>query len=694
MNNELYIRRRGKILVNPSDEPGALSPQHLHALRANLKGLGYRLSADAEQAIATLQLKDARAFYEDTIGALHRLVGAHVKYRPMYPNFPWQVEKASDQELRINSMMHYFGDLIGARIMPKYEVEQRQPLADRTKLKVLELGNQADFDSIFCMLLQAKSAWSETDTADVRWFIGTYTDETLTNMLPEAIPNKENMASILVAMRERTLFATLVKQYAQTATDVLRIAVAVSGGDVSLAAPTKFGRLSRPERRLLLGVLEKASNSTEDMCRRPEVWKRLGERLHPGEYRHRFPKTMQAFTIIREDLPVVTFAGQVERAIQEQDVHAALELLVTRPGELARRMDNLLRTMHNSPAILTALEEVAPQVSSPVLLQLMAHMQHRNEPRDIRVFFPKGSVSKLAAVANTLPVVPEADRQAVVSICREALIKRYKALPPLGKVYLDEGLRSFTVPFATRSTSRALKTVGRGSRFKLGKGPVVRFFIWWKDGTERTDIDLSALGLDENSNFKMQITYYNLKELGSAHSGDITSAPKGASEFIDLDIAKALEAGVRYIVMTVHSYTQQPFYELPECFAGFMLREAPKSGEVYEPRTVQNKIDLTADTQICMPMILDLQTREVIWTDIATKGRPSHNNNVLNSMSSLTIMNKAMLSLAKPNLYDLFALHVAARGERVATQKEAHTIFAEQAGITPYDTDIIVGEYL
>lgn len=51
---------------------------------------------------------------------------------------------------------------------------------------------------------------------------------------------------------------------------MLQLAVALSDGDVSLAAATKFRRFSRPERRLLLELLEESRSITEDMLRYPE----------------------------------------------------------------------------------------------------------------------------------------------------------------------------------------------------------------------------------------------------------------------------------------------------------------------------------------------------------------------------------------------------------------------------------------
>ncbi|KKK69854.1 hypothetical protein LCGC14_2929850, partial [marine sediment metagenome] len=136
---------------------------------------------------------------------------------------------------------------------------------------------------------------------------------------------------------------------------------------------------------------------------------------------------------------------------------------------------------------------------------------------------------------------------------------------------------NYNVPFSQRSASKILKTVARGSKYNLPEGDTIRLFIWWKDGLARADLDLSAMFLDDDYNCKEQISYTKLKNknIGAVHSGDITSAPKGASEFIDISIKKCLDKNIRYVMMSVSSYTQQPFYDLPECFAGIMTRQYP-----------------------------------------------------------------------------------------------------------------------
>src|SRR5262249_61413212 len=101
---------------------------------------------------------------------------------------------------------------------------------------------------------------------------------------------------------------------------VLRVAVVMSGGDVSLATPGKFRRFKRTERRFLLDALEAIPAITEDMLRRPEVWKRLGRELRPGDYASRYPKTLKAFDVVRNDEAFETFNSKVEACLIRHDV--------------------------------------------------------------------------------------------------------------------------------------------------------------------------------------------------------------------------------------------------------------------------------------------------------------------------------------------------------------------------------------
>ena len=68
----------------------------------------------------------------------------------------------------------------------------------------------------------------------------------------------------------------------------------------------------------------------------------------------------------------------------------------------------------------------------------------------------------------------------------------------------------------------------------------------------------------------------------------------------------------------------------------------------------------------------------------------------VNNNRSLQILGKAILNLKKMNLLDLFILHVEARGDykNVYKKEDADNIFSVNEGITPYDTDRIISEFI
>jgi hypothetical protein len=391
----------------------------------------------------------------------------------------------------------------------------------------------------------------------------------------------------------------------------------------------------------------------------------------------------------------------VEGAISAGQVDEALTLLRARPGELARRLDHLLRRTAQPETVAAAFGDVAAQVSTPVLLQALAHFRQRPAGHPLRSFFPKGDVARAQVIANTLPPLDAGLCDGIVAICRETLVNRFRERPALGKVFVDEHLRNYPVPLTQRSASKALRTIPRGSRLPLEAGSTVRFFLWWKEGevdgkpTGTVDIDLSAVLYDTDWGYLEHISYTNLKSdrYRAAHSGDIVTAPNGACEFIDLDIESVLHYGGRYVVTALYAFSGQPYCNLPECYAGWMLRREPQSGEIFEPQTVQQKIDIAANTRICIPVILDLVARQVIWTDLALRHHPRWFNNIEGNEKGMLLMGQALTTLVKPDLHELFTLHAAARGTPTP-RSAAEIVFAPDGAVTPFDIGVILAEYL
>ncbi len=684
--NSIYLRRKTKIVLQRGD-----AFQHepvIAALLKNLEEFGYTLSKELISVVQTLSTEQLEAFYQTLIADLQKMLGAHREFKPMYPNFPQQVMEMSEGQLYFNAIVHYLTNLHPFTVkLPRGNSEEVAP-------KIIELGSVAEFEEIFTQICASKTSISDQDREDLAWFVAHY-GEDVAHLLPPELASKENRAVVgaLLLQAKLTFANEFLGRNFQTATDVLRLIAVLSGGDVSLATPFKVGKLSRPMRRQILTLLEKSGALEEDLRCHKMRWIRVAERLHVGEFAAKFPRVAVAFDALRNGT-IETFAGRVERQIEKSDVGAALELLSARPGELARRLDHLLRLdREKADETLDAFEAAAAKVATPVLLQVKAHFEHRGDGAPLRTFFPKGQIAKVQAVENELPALDAVICARAAATCDATLIQRFAQLPALGHCYLAPELSNYLVPFSQRSAAKALRTLVRGSKLELPAADTLRFFLWWKNGYERTDLDLSAAFFDDDWKYVDVVSYYNLKNFGGHHSGDIVDAPDGAAEFIDVSRAQLSEKKVRYVVMNVMSYTSQAFCDLPECFAGWMPRAKPNSGEIFEPKTVADRVDIASDTRICLPAVFDMEKNEAIWLDIALKNQPTFNN-VENNLSGVSLMARALTDLPKTTLHELFSLHIKARGEAVDSPAEAQTIFAVEQGITPFDLAEIGANWL
>lgn len=781
----ITLEKTQQVLLNDFSRISSVGPQARYALtlQANLEAYGYSFSTDVLKALSHQSVDELTKFNSWFMPALQTSLGAHRNFSPMYPNFPKQVFEASRTELVINAIMHYMGDAIGLRIMPQYTKEARLPLDTMPKivpegfldngaepLKLIGGATMDDVRALFTNTVSSNTSLSESDKEATRVLFSYFKELGEVEGLVSAavIPQKENLSYVTKMVIEQGLAVDTVVSKFNNITDVLRVAVALSDGDVSLAAPTKFAKFKRPMRRAILGLMEGVMASSqgdlvvENMFQKRDVWVRLGEKLHPGEYSDRFPLAAQMFVAVRNDKKPLNFNAKVDVSVDAKKFEEAIELLKTRPGVFARSLNRLFQRIEDNPVVklerpvkvvaqpvpvavepnnpfavlkgkfstmapvveekvvalpqelsrvekerligktVQAFGEVASAVSTPVLLQVYNHFKTQGE-KEQRIFLPKGAVAKAFVAENNVKALSSMIADDITFICRSALVERFKELPALGKTYVGEELKEQNVPFAMRSASKALKTVARGSKMDIEETKdTTRFFIWWQEPksgqekdywySERVDIDLSVVFLNEEFKYVDHCSFTKLKGQGFAHSGDITSAPDGACEFIDINRSE-MNPAVAYAVMVVNSYTNQPYYELPECFAGWMQRDKPQTGEVYEPRTVANKFDLTSDSQTVMPMIIDVKNNKAIWADLSLK-QGSYWNMIEGQTKSLEYMVKSMVFLTKPNLYDLFTMHAEARGEIVADKAQAETVFSLHEGITPYQYQTIAAEFM
>lgn len=719
MENSVFniiLRRKNRVFINDDDMLKSLSAavgeknkQIVATMNKNIEVFGYTMSEALFDKLVHMKAKNREVMYNTLVNGLKEITGADRVYNPMYPNFPESVMEKDDFELYFNAIVHYwsFGTLL-----PYEEKKERVPLFNVAKVKVLEAGSFDDLNDIFNNLCASKTSLSKSDVEDMIFILNS-----AKVTLPDEIPFKENAACVCRLLVDTGVDTDgyLCRKYIKTATDVLRLVTAMSDGDVSLAENTKFRNLKRGERRIIMNLLAGCENTAEDMSKYAGRWIRVGEKLHPGEFakNERYTKAVQAFGVIRNDGKIKSFAGRVDAAVASGDVNTVVSLLKKRPGEFARRIDFLLRTFDKDAdrkAVIMSFASVAKDVSSTVLLQVREHFINKLDGSDdMRVFFPKGNLARSYYVKNNkTKTIPEDVMKMVIAVCESTLVNIYGNREFLGKVYIDEALKNYTVPFSLRSAGKTMTAVSRGSRIAIDdSAKIIRPFIWWTNTKDNIiDVDLSVAVFADNWDCLEHVSYTNLKSsrFGICHSGDITNGGpvdgEGVAEFIDLDIEKALSAGARYAAFNVYNFSDENFSKMEHAAFGFMTRNDMKSGEIFEPSTVKQRMDLASATTTCIPVIFDLKERVFVWCDMALTAdhvRAGYGGiNVESNLPSVVVTCKAMVDVKKPNLYDLFTFNAKARGVITDNPDEADIRFGldDNCDVKPSDIDVIVGKYL
>lgn len=572
-------------------------------------------------------------------------------------------------------------------------------------LRALRLAAPGDASGELAALLARRTPLSPQDHDDLVLLLGYADFVDAADWLPDAIPLRESKALALAPLLDVPGGRALLAQYADTATDVLRILVVRSGGDPDLLELPRLSGLSRPVRRELLALLDgfDLRRLAEDMARHPRAWKRVGEILHPFEQAHRHARVALAFAVLRgtrigdgalgetllaeaarhEDvrlqgdrLRIVTWQGRVEEAIGRWDTTAAAGLLRERPGELLRRLDLLLARSGAATlpeAVGEALAEALPRSGPGPLLGAYGRMKVRSVPGHRRVFFPRGRVTQAYAVDDDRPPLPSRVAGRAGELIAAEAVRRLAARE--GERYdvavLDASLADLPVPFAERASAASLVAVPRGSSLPMpADSETVRLFLHWlQPKGVRVDLDLSVALYDDLWRFIGLCDYTHLTYAGGAarHSGDLTSAPAphGATEYLDLDLPRLAHVGVRFVVPAVLSYNNVPFDELPDAFAGFMAVEG-NGRAVYDPRTVRQRFDLAGDAALRVPMIVDLRTRRAWWADV-TLATGEGNHDVWRYRKQLGRMGNDLLDTFQPRgratLWDLACWTAAARTE-------------------------------
>lgn len=708
----------------------------LATANAELMRMGYIITPDDNNFIISeyngaseKTVADIGRALKSIIETVQKITGDDKVYIPMYPGFPYEVMEMSDDELLFNALIHYMTDGI---FQPRYaerlsylvaEKEKRSPDFETiiknslNSLKRISLVKSlTEIDDMFINISTSPVSLSEDD----KRFIAFYIEHLYVQMVLPEMPFKENGMFVLAQLSKNNKinFAEVEKNLG-TATDILRFYVALSGGDVSLAKKTRFVNLKNREYRFLMNALNNLCqkniyNVIDDMWRYPEIWKRVGEKIHPGKYINIYTGAVRAFSSIRNGKRPESFSSQVERLINNGQIIAVANILKTRPGMLGRSLDRLLSKLSDSSIkekreVLSIYRDIIEDLPSLMLYQITDHFKDRMENKPMRDFIIKGDTSKVFSIENTMTAIDSSICKDIIRINTLVLKMRNMGKTYIGGIYIDPNFEGYIAPFSQRSASDSMRPCTRGSKRKLKPDTnILRSFCWWTNynddtGCEiRVDEDLSAIFIDSLDKPKV-IDYVNYTHLRlrdrdnnhiCLHSGDIVNGgPEdglGSTEFVDVNINKAVTAGYRYCIITVHSFTCRTFNKF-NSRAGYMEmtdNDIVDQKSIFIPEKVEMNMDINSESTSVIPVVIDLVDREVYWVDMtadvegATRNINSTHSTIRNAVRSVLMRNRTSMA-------DIIRYNTPACGSIVDTAEEADLICTDQPDKYPADKKIL-----
>jgi hypothetical protein len=625
-------------------------------LDAALLDVGFTATRELLDHVGGLATGPALDLASTVVGAVRALVGDHVQHNAYFIDFPDNVPdtmefwverlraavligggEAGEHDLRFaltvggvdllslpeyGTYQHSYADLLAAHD------ELIASAGDR--LTVLHLGDTVEVEAqrLYLALAGSTTPLGEADLAVLSELAVAHADDEQ----PAEIPVRENRA-VLNGVR-LVLGKALVG--VDTTTDVLRLACQVSGGDVSLATPTRFRAFRRRERRILLAALNDVVGANPaklaDVARYAEPWKRLGERLHPHEF-GRWPHAQDVFAVARGERRVRGLAGRAEAAIRVGAIGPAASVLSAAPGLLLRSADRLLR-LASTPERATVLEAVAGALgdaSGRVLCSLREHVDNRLAPQSARMY--AGRSRRAWIGPDRRPPLP-AD---LVAELTAVLDKEIAARLPVfdRPLVVDPDVLDVALPLSGKAAESGFAVLPRGSRAPV-TGELLRFFTYWRQTARRTDYDLSVLLLDARFHTVGQVSWTNYHHDGVTHSGDITDARKGATEFIDVPLTGRTAVVGPYVVPQVYIYAGESFDDVAESMFGFQTRERGQKGMPFDARTVRSRSAMRGNGRIALPVVFARGERgwQAIWLHLYLRGWPAFNRVEENTYST------------------------------------------------------------
>jgi len=699
--NGIYIAKNTGNNINET-----LSIEELATLIKKFEGYGYIFSKELAITIS----KEERNVIIDKLKAVIKVIEdfkSDKNYTVFYKNFPDEVINMSEVDLYINQILHYWIGYLpsNSENVIKEDVEPSKLV----KARELNLIDDEMIEKLFIDLLSSNVTLSEQYLDDVCVLTNNKSIKELEKYM-EYIQMKETLTvvSSYILKKEGVLIGNF-----KTTTDILRLIAKISGDELN-NKHIHFAYFSRTELSQLMTKLENLQNPMPDIKRYSKPWHTFFKLYAKKINFHKYPKVRNAVDMLFGDISYMTERGKINEKIKRLPIMSEEELdnfvkeYIVFYGDYVREILSLLNKANENQyeKLLIGLENCVTKVNTRILFQLYDRIINL-KAKDKTVPRLVNSKGKWRRLKESISLSDELLNR-VLQIVEDGIKTQLKEKENLGKVFIDEDYKNIMLTTSEKDSNVSLRPMTRGSRIKFNpKAEVLRFFVAWKNLDEKTlkelntayskldektlkeltpmysrvDVDLSALTFNENLEFNDVVAYYNQKKSGFAFSGDITNAPEGALEYIDVfDLERLKKKGNRYILMQIRSYNGYTFEEINSVYAGVMELtsiEAKEKKNMYSTAITEG-FQIVSSERTTNTILVDLKNYEYIWLDMNMDSyKLDIFQNALN-YEEIPYLNDMLRYFSRKQyitMYDLLKLNADVRGVLTKNKKEADVIF-------------------
>ena len=699
--NGIYIAKNTGNNINET-----LSIEEFATLIKKFEGYGYIFSKELAIAIS----KEERNVIIDKLKAVIKVIEdfkSDKNYTVFYKNFPDEVINMSEIDLYINQILHYWIGYLPSN--SENIIKENVEPSKLVKARELNLIDDEMIEKLFIDLLSSNVTLSEQYLDDVCVLTNNKSIKELEKYM-EYIQMKETLTTVssYILKKEGVLIGNF-----KTATDILRLIAKISGAELN-NKHIHFAYFSRTELSQLMTKLENLQNPMPDIKRYSKPWHTFFKLYAKKINFHKYPKVRKVADMLFGDISYMTERGKINEkinrlpAMSEEELDNFVKEYIVFYGDYVREILSLLNKAKENQyeKLLLGLENCVTKVNTRILFQLYDRIINL-KAKDKTIPRLVNSKGKWRRLRESISLSDELLNR-VLQIVEDGIKIQLKEKENLGKVYIDEDYKNIMLTTSEKDSNVSLRPMTRGSRIKFNpEAEVLRFFVAWKNLDEKTlkelntayskldektlkeltpmysrvDVDLSALTFNENLEFNDVVAYYNQKKSGFAFSGDITNAPEGALEYIDVfDLERLKKKGNRYILMQIRSYNGYTFEEINSVYAGVMELtsiEAKEKKNMYSTAITEG-FQIVSSERTTNTILVDLKKFEYIWLDMNMDSyKLDIFQNALN-YEEIPYLNDMLRYFSRKQyitMYDLLKLNADVRGVLTKDKKEAGVIF-------------------